>query len=95
MVSSFGSLAGYENLDLTDMQAVSGLIQQFSGLLYGATDILADLIFAYCPALNRDDIMDDVYDDELIDAFVKILRVAIPLDKLREMFAGLSNPATS
>jgi hypothetical protein len=95
LTEQFGGLAEFEQADLTDMKQVSGLIQQFSHLLYGAPDLLIDLICAYAPGLGREVIEESAYDEELIAAFVAILKVAIPLDSIKGMFTGLSGSTTS
>jgi hypothetical protein len=95
LATEFGGLADFEQTDLNDMQQVSGLVQQFSKLLYGAPELLIDLICAYAPGLAREAVEASAYDEELIAAFVAIVQVAIPLDKLRTMFRGLSGTSTS
>lgn len=95
LTEQFGGLAEFEKTDLADMQQVSGLIQQFSHLLYGAPELLIDLIRAYAPSLDGVAIGEFAYDDELISAFLAIVKVAIPLESLKSMFRGLSGNSTS
>lgn len=53
-------------------------------------DILIDLLTGYCPELSKEYLENECYDQELIDAFVAVLRLAFPLESLMEIFKKIS-----
>lgn len=73
--------------ELTDTQALAGLVRSMSGLLLGSVDLVRDLLISYAPQLE--DALPEAYDSEILDAFTKILGLAYPfgvvIDKLRTL----------
>ncbi len=82
----------------TDMAAINdwkALAEKALPVLLGITDTLLDLVYAYAPALKtqQDQIEADGYDEEVVDAFLAILKVAFPLGRLTSLL-GPEKPAT-
>lgn len=77
------ALAGAGKIQLDDGQQIAGLIQSISGTLIQSTDIVADMFFAYAdlPAA-RDWIEENGTDQEMIAAFVEVLKAAYPFTSL-------------
>jgi hypothetical protein len=67
MVSTIGSL-------------VSGNLSKVAGYLLGSADIMAEAIFTYSDELakDRERIEDEAFDDELVQVFLAILKLAFP-----------------
>lgn len=56
--------------------------------LIGSTDLAADLLFEYSPILaeDRERIENEAYDDEIIAAFVEVLKLLYPFESLASIF---------
>jgi len=69
-------------LDLTDGQALAGLVRSVSGKLLRSVDVIRELVLAYAPDLEG--ALDEAYDSEMLDAFTKILGLAYPFGSVLE-----------
>ena len=80
---------------LSGVQELTALMQKFYPLLVSMPETLLDLIYAYAPALEADrEVLDEtVLDAEVIEAFIVIVRVAFPLERLTGLL-GSANPPT-
>lgn len=76
---------------LADMIGEVG--QTLSQKLIGSTDLVADLLFEYSPALaeDRERIEEEAYDDEIIAAFLEVLKLLYPFGGMAAIFQ--SGPA--
>ncbi len=78
-----GEAASVSDLSsLTEM--IGGLGQAISQKVIGSTDLIADLLFEYSPELNtdRERIELEAYDEEIIAAFVEVLKLLYPFGSL-------------
>jgi hypothetical protein len=73
-------LSGAGDVDITSREEVSGLIGSVTGLLFHSIDTVADLLFDYAPDLRakKEEILDEAYDSEIVEAFLKVLGLAYP-----------------
>lgn len=80
----------------TDAQAK--LFNNIFDLACAAPSEIRDLLFEYSPEIGKkkEFILDNGYDEEIIDAFIICARMAFPFGKLMSMVkSGFSTPATS
>jgi hypothetical protein len=87
LTESFGSLAniltlapGIELDNPAQLPRLMELLTAAVGNLAGSVDVVAGLLFDYSPELDRDRerILDDSYDSEIITAFAGVLTLAYP-----------------
>jgi hypothetical protein len=85
-------LEGAGNTDLSKGQDVAALVRETAGVLLQSPDTLAGLVFDYAPnvARDRERILEEAYDSELLGAFVEVLKLAFPFGGLVERIAGLA-----
>lgn len=81
-------------LDTSDIATAMGAALP---AMLSSVDDLADLLFAYDPALgdNRAAILAGAYDEDLLDAFLKVLQVAYPIKKLTAAYGSAMNAAAT
>lgn len=89
--------AGLELRNSDDLLKVVGQVSQ---LLVTAPDLLIDLLFSYVPELDadREALLDNAYDSELIAAFTTVLGMAYPfgsLASLARLAAGSMTPPSA
>lgn len=84
-------LEGVPDADITDGQALAGLVRSVSSKLLRSVDIITDLLVEYAPDLKP--VIDEAYDSEILDAFTAVLGLAYPfgslLSKLKELGSQL------
>lgn len=70
--------------ELSKPSDVAELVRSLSGLLLGSLDLVADLLFAYAPALaaQRAVIEEHAYESEILEAFASVLTLAFPFGVL-------------
>lgn len=66
--------------------AIEVIIDLATKIFQNGPDVLIDLLTGYCPELSREYLENECYDQELIDAFVAVLRLAFPLENLLQIF---------
>jgi len=83
------------SVELNSVSDLLGLADKFIPVLMDAPETLFTLLLAYAPALEteREFLEENAYDDELVTAFLAVLRAAFPLDRLTSLL-GPANPAT-
>lgn len=99
----FGSLtaaletAGSVELDVRQLTDIAGMVRNFSGVLIGSIDTMLELLFQYSPVLaqDREWIEENAYDEEALEAFTATIKLAYPLEILREIISGPSASKTS
>jgi hypothetical protein len=76
------------NVNIQNLDDVSALVSNASGLLLGSIDRIVEALLAYSPQLERDSewIGENCYDSEIVEAFTKILTLAFPFDSLVAAF---------
>jgi hypothetical protein len=84
------------NISLDSAADLVALAEKLIPVLMDAPDTILELILAYAPALKsqQDFLENNAYDDELVNAFLAILKAAFPLDRLGALL-GPASPATS
>ncbi|NNJ10589.1 hypothetical protein EKD04_009635 [Chloroflexales bacterium ZM16-3] len=86
--------------DLTvELNSVKDLItlgEKLIPVLMDAPEIMFNLLLAYAPALKAEQayLEANAYDDELVTAFLTVLKAAFPLDRLTSLL-GPASPPTS
>ncbi|MBX0328705.1 hypothetical protein K2Z83_13565 [Oscillochloris sp. ZM17-4] len=84
------------SVELDKVEDLIALANRFIPILLDAPDTILGLILAYAPALKaqQDFLEENAYDDELVSAFLAILKAAFPLDRLTSLL-GPASPATT
>jgi len=81
--------------DITDMEAMSALIQRIVATVGGSIEQVSALVVAYAPAFPAD----VAYDSDVFDTFLAILGLAYPfgrvVEKLRSLMGGSPAPPTT
>jgi len=79
--------------DITSLEQVATLVRETVGTLLAAPDTLAELLFAYSPALaaDREQILEEAYDSELMAAFTAVLGLAYPFGAVLQKVKGLAD----
>jgi hypothetical protein len=85
-------LEGAGDTDITSPRELAALVQDTAGALLESPDTLREMLFAYAPALegDRERILEEAYDSELLDAFVQVLKLAFPFGGIVDKLAGLA-----
>lgn len=85
-------LEGAGETNVTSARDVVGLVRETAGTLLQAPDLLGGLLFAYSPELARDRerIIEEAYDSEILSAFVEVLKLAFPFGGIVQRLAGLA-----
>lgn len=84
------------SVELNSVADLVAMAQQLIPVLMDAPDTILELLLAYAPALKAEQefLEGNAYDDELVTAFLAVLRAAFPLDRLSSLL-GPAKPATS
>lgn len=82
----------FPNVEINDMKAIGRLVRTMSGTLLRSIDIVAELVIAYAPELNE--VIENAFEDEILDAFISILGLAYPfgaiLPRIQKLGSKLS-----
>lgn len=88
--------------NLKDMRSISipdvlELLHTTVPGLLGSSDILFELLLDYSPALraDRERIENEAFDNEVIDALLRVMPMAFPLDRLMPILGSLNRSTTS
>lgn len=92
LVASVTDLVGALQLDLTNTGDLVSVVNQARDVLLEAPDQLAALLFDYAPELAADRVRieNEVYESELLTAFVEVLKLAYPFGSLLSLANGLT-----
>lgn len=73
---------------ITDLESIGELISTLGVTVAGSIDLVADLLFDYSPELaaDRERIESEGYDDELVAAFLEVLKLLYPFGDLLKNF---------
>ena len=84
-------------VEINQFGDIAGLVRKLSGTLLGSVDKMLDLMFEYAPQLaqDRDYIELNAFDDEALEAFTEILKLAFPLGTLLAVVSGRTVSKTS
>jgi hypothetical protein len=78
-----------QEVKLNDLNAFADIFEAVRAQIIGAPEILFDMVCSYCPDIeaDRERIENEAFDDEIVRAFVAVLKVVFPLGSL----AGVLN----
>lgn len=84
------------SVELNSVKDLIALADTLIPVLMDAPETIFQLLIAYAPALKAEQafLEANAYDDELVTAFLAVLRAAFPLDRLTSLL-GPANPPTS
>lgn len=76
-----------QTTELSDIGSLVALAREVSTVLLGATDIVLELTLAYAPnlAADRDYIEENGYNEEIMTAFIEVLKMVYPLAQLTKL----------
>ena len=89
VVGQVSKLLNWSNVDLADSAALNDLAGAALPLLTDSLDTVRGLVASYAPELRET--LDAAYDDEVVAAFLAVLRFAYPLAQLTEAVRGLTS----
>ena len=87
-----GLMESASTVELNSVADLLGVVRQIQDVLLAAPDRLTAMLFDYSPALaaDRERIEAEVYESELLGAFVEVLKLAYPFGDLMQMASGLA-----
>lgn len=85
-----GVLEQAPGIELSDLGGIASVITTVSDTFTSSPDLVADLLFEYSPELSadRERIEDEGFDEEIMSAFVEVLKLAYPFGELRKLIGG-------
>ena len=94
-----GTVAGQVEATQNDLNSTAdliGVVNQVRSVLVTAPDALTALLFDYSPTLaaDRERIEGEVYESELLAAFVEVLKLAFPFGEILSWANGLAPTAS-
>lgn len=97
LVASVTDLVGASQIDLHNTGDLIGVINQVRDVLMTAPEQVTELLFSYAPevAADRARIEAEVYESELLSAFVEVLKLAFPFGELLNLASGLTPKASA
>lgn len=87
-LEQWGQLLGQTNeVDLNNLSGVLPVLRRAGDMVLQSPERIADLVFAYCPdiAAERETILDNAYESELVEAFSACVKLAFPFGKLTSL----------
>lgn len=90
LLPHIATLGGADSVNLTDEQQVRHLFDTLLAMLDDVPGIALNLLQAYAPEQIDDTVADTAYDEEILTAFLTVVRHAIPLDELKAVIGLLS-----
>jgi hypothetical protein len=87
LVDVLAKAPGVEVDSAAGMAQIGELVRVLVGQVVGSVDVLRDHLFAYSPELQkkRDELEENGFDSEFIEAFVGVLRLAFPFGSLVDL----------
>lgn len=100
LVDLGGLMESASTVELNSVADLIGVVRQIQDVILAAPDRLTAMLFDYSPVLaaDRARIEAEVYESELIGAFVEVLKLAYPFGDLLRLANGLTptfNASTS
>lgn len=92
LVGEVAGLVEATQIDLNSTADLIGVVNQVRNVLVAAPDQLTALLFDYSPTLaaDRERIEAEVYESELLSAFVEVLKLAFPFGEILSWASGLA-----
>jgi hypothetical protein len=80
------------NIKIKDGEALKNVMVTVTSRVSSSLDLALELVIAYSPALenDRDRIIEEAYDSEILQAFVAILGLAYPFGSVLSTISGLA-----
>lgn len=96
LVGTVAGLVEATQIDLNSTADLIGVVNQVRNVLVTAPDALTALLFDYSPVLaaDRERIEGEVYESELLAAFVEVLKLAFPFGEILSWANGLAPTAS-
>jgi hypothetical protein len=90
-----GLMASAETIELNNVSDLLAVVRQIQDVLLSAPDRVTAMLFDYSPVLaaDRQRIEAEVYESEMIAAFVEVLKLAYPFGELLNLASGLAPKA--
>lgn len=97
LVGEVAGLVEATQIDLASTADLVRVVNQVRGVLMNAPDKLTALLFDYSPVLaaDRERIEAEVYESELLAAFVEVLKLAFPFGEILSWASGLAPRANA
>ena len=97
LISGVTDLVGATQIALNNTSDLIVVVNQVRDVLLAAPDQVAGLFFEYAPELaaDRERIENEVYESELLSAFVEVLKLAYPFGQLLNLASGLTPTASA
>lgn len=91
------ALQNAPSTDMKDYAAIAGIINIAKDALIGYTNTAFDLLCEYSPEIkaDRELIEKTAYDDEVMVAFVEVVKLLFPFEGALKALSGLNWPQTS
>jgi hypothetical protein len=82
--------------ELNDLEGLGSLAISLKDTLLGSMDILLNIVCAYSEEIARDrkQIEEEAFDEEVVKAFVEVIKLLYPFGSLAESVNGFKKPAT-
>lgn len=87
-LEQWGNLLGQTNeVDLNNLSGVLPVLRRAGDMVLQSPERIAELVFAYCSdiAADRETILDNAYESELVEAFSACVKLAFPFGKLTSL----------
>jgi hypothetical protein len=81
-----------QQVDATNLTGVLPILRHASDMVLQSPERIAELVFAYSAemAAQREHIIDNAYESELVDAFMACVRLAFPFGRLTRLVTQLA-----
>lgn len=96
-IGGFGQqLQALDGLEVTKLDDIGGLIERLGGTLAGSVDLAAEWLFEFSPeiAADRERIMNEAFDEEVLKAFTEALKMLYPFGGMLNSLSGLAGQAS-
>lgn len=88
LAKALNTVANFKQID--SFSDVATLVDQMRDVLLGSVDLMLELLYSYAPiiAADKDWIEANAYDEEALDAFTEVLKLAYPFGALLGVVTG-------
>lgn len=78
--------------ELSDLGSIGRMMRQVRDLAMGSVGQMLDLVCEYAPGIasERERIEAEAYDEEIVDAFLEVVKLAFPFGRVVATFRGLA-----
>ncbi len=93
VIAQVSKLLNWSSVDLSDAKALDDLASAAMPLLTDSLDTVRDLVASYAPVLKAQ--IEDAYDDEIVAAFIQVVRLAFPFAQMMGAVRSLTSVGSS